>query len=115
MDMKALEWSPGPPDTAPAEYVPVIVIGAGQAGLSVGYHLSRKGVPFLILDAGARIGDSWRTRWDSLRLFTPARFDGLDGMPFPAPAGSFPSKDQMADYLAHYARRFGLPVRSGLR
>ena len=69
----------------------------------------------MILDANAHVGDSWRSRWDSLRLFTPARFDGLDGMPFPAPAGSFPAKDQMADYLAAYARRFSLPVRSGMR
>ena len=61
----------------------VIVIGAGQAGLSVGYHLARRGLPFVILDANDRIGDAWRQRWDSLRLFTPARYDGLDGMPFP--------------------------------
>jgi len=113
--MKALELSSGRAAAAPAEYVPVIVVGGGQAGLSAGYHLARKGVPFLILDASARIGDSWRARWDSLRLFTPARFDGLDGMRFPAPAGSFPNKDQMADYLAAYARRFALPVRNGLR
>jgi putative flavoprotein involved in K+ transport len=113
--MKALELSPGRSHAAPAEYVPVIVIGGGQAGLSVGYHLARRGVPFVILDAGAEVGDSWRARWDSLRLFTPAQFDGLDGMPFPAPAGSFPTKDQMADYLAAYARRFSLPIRNGAR
>src|SRR5437868_4146184 len=77
----------------------VIVIGAGQAGLSAGYHLMRQGLRFLILDANARIGDSWRHRWDSLKLFTPARLDSLDGMPFPAPPDSFPTKDQMADYL----------------
>jgi putative flavoprotein involved in K+ transport len=94
---------------------PVIVIGAGQAGLSVGYHLAKRGVPFVILDAHARVGDAWRTRWDSLRLFSPAQFDGLDGMPFPAPAGSFPTKDQMADYLEAYARRFALPVRTNIR
>jgi putative flavoprotein involved in K+ transport len=94
------------------ERVDVVVIGGGQAGLSVGRHLARLGVPFVILDASAQIGDSWRHRWDSLRLFSPAQFDGLDGMPFPAPAGTFPSKDQMADYLAAYARRFALPVES---
>jgi putative flavoprotein involved in K+ transport len=96
----------------------VIVIGAGQAGLSVGYHLARRGldlVDFVILDAGARVGDSWRKRWDSLRLFTPARFDGLDGMRFPAPPSSFPTKDQMADYLEAYAARFRLPVRTEVR
>lgn len=93
----------------------VIVIGAGQAGLSVGHHLARLGIRFVILDAHARVGDSWRTRWDSLRLFTPARFNGLDGMPFPAPPFSFPTKDEMADYLESYARRFQLPVRTGVR
>ena len=62
----------------------VIVIGAGQAGLSVGYELKRRGLSFRILDAHARVGDAWRQRWDSLRLFTPARYDGLPGMPFPA-------------------------------
>lgn len=93
----------------------VIVIGAGQAGLSVGYHLARSGVRFLILDANERVGDSWRNRWDSLRLFTPAQFDGLDGMPFPAPRNYFPTKDEMANYLEVYARHFRLPVRSGVR
>ena len=97
------------------ERVNTIVIGGGQTGLSAGYHLARRGVPFVILDAGARVGDSWRQRWDSLRLFTPARFAGLDGMPFPAPPFSFPTKDAMADYLESYARRFSLPVRPGVR
>lgn len=93
----------------------VIVIGGGQAGLSVGYHLQRSGLSFLILDAAARVGDSWRERWDSLRLFTPAWLDGLDGMPFPLNPDEFPSKDQMADYLEAYAERFALPLRSGAR
>ena len=92
---------------------PVVIVGGGQAGLSVGYHLARRGIDFVILDGAARTGDSWRRRWDSLRLFTPAHLDGLDGMPFPAPAGSFPTKDQMADYLENYARHFALPVRHG--
>ncbi|HET9948450.1 MAG TPA: NAD(P)-binding domain-containing protein [Longimicrobiales bacterium] len=100
---------------SPAERVSTVVVGAGQAGLSVGYHLSRMGLPFVILNADERIGDVWRRRWDSLRLFTPARFDGLDGMPFPAPPHSFPTKDEMADYLEAYARRFGLPVRGNAR
>jgi putative flavoprotein involved in K+ transport len=85
--------------TAGAEHVETMIIGGGQAGLSVGYHLARLDRPFVILDAADRIGDTWRRRWDSLRLFTPARFDGLDGMAFPAPANSFPTKDEMADYL----------------
>jgi putative flavoprotein involved in K+ transport len=93
----------------------VVVIGAGQAGLSVGYHLKRSGVRFVILDANSRVGDAWRNRWDSLRLFTPARFDSLDGMPFPAPARYFPTKDEMGDYLERYARNFDLPVRTGMR
>lgn len=93
----------------------VIVIGAGQAGLSVGYHLRRLGVRFAIFEANERIGDVWRRRWDSLRLFTPAKFDGLDGMRFPAPPDSFPTKDEMADYLEAYADRFDLPVFCGMR
>ena len=101
-------------DTAPYE-TSTIVIGAGQAGLSVGYHLSRLGLPFVILDAGKRIGDPWRHRWDSLRLFTPAAYDGLHGMRFPAPPHYFPTKDEMADYLEGYAKKFDLPVRLGMR
>ena len=98
-----------------SERVQTVIIGGGQAGLSAGYHLSRRGFPFVILDANQRIGDSWRARWDSLRLFTPARYDSLPGMPFPAPPQSFPTKNQMADYLESYAKRFDLPVRSGVR
>ena len=93
----------------------VAVIGAGQTGLSVGYHLRQRGVPFVILEADPRVGDVWRRRWDSLKLFTPARFDGLVGWPFPAPRHSFPTKDEMADYLESYARKFELPVQGGVR
>ncbi len=92
-----------------------IVIGGGQAGLSVGYYLARQGRPFVILDASQRVGDVWRARWDSLRLFTPALFDGLAGMPFPAPPFSFPTKNEMADYLEAYAGHFQLPIRHGTR
>ncbi|MBO0687928.1 MAG: FAD-dependent oxidoreductase, partial [Candidatus Dormibacteraeota bacterium] len=70
-------------------HIETVIVGGGQAGLSVGYHLARHGRPFVILDAGRRVGDSWRNRWDSLRLFTPARADGLDGMPFPGPGDRF--------------------------
>jgi putative flavoprotein involved in K+ transport len=97
------------------EYVETVVIGGGQAGLSVGYYLARQHRPFAILDANERIGDAWRKRWDSLRLFTPARYDGLEGLPFPAPAVSFPTKNEMADYLESYAARFDLPVRTGVK
>jgi putative flavoprotein involved in K+ transport len=95
--------------------IQTIVIGGGQAGLAAGYHLAKRGLPFLILDANARVGDAWRLRWDSLRLFTPARYAGLPGMRFPAPGSSFPNKQQVADYLFEYARRFRLPVRNSVR
>jgi putative flavoprotein involved in K+ transport len=95
--------------------IQTIVIGGGQAGLSVGYHLAQRGLPFAILDANERIGDSWRHRWDSLRLFTPARYNGLVGMPFPAPPHSFPTKDEMGDYLEAYAAHFDLAVQTGVK
>jgi putative flavoprotein involved in K+ transport len=98
-----------------SEYVDTVIIGGGQAGFATGYHLTKRGVSFVILDANERIGDSWRKRWDSLRLFTPARYDGLPGWRFPAPAVSFPTKDAMADYLEAYAARFDLPVRTGVK
>jgi putative flavoprotein involved in K+ transport len=100
---------------AAEERIDTVVVGGGQAGLAVGYHLAKQGVPFVILDANERVGDSWRRRWDSLRLFTPARFDGLPGMPFPERPHVFPTKDQMGDYLEAYAERFTLPVRTGVR
>lgn len=96
------------------ERLDTVVIGAGQAGLATAYHLRRLGVPSEILDEQARVGDAWRTRWDSLRLFTPAWVDGLPGMPFPADPWSFPTKDEMAEYLEAYADRFDLTVRTGV-
>lgn len=96
------------------ERIDTLVIGGGQAGLSVGYHLARRGVPFVIVDANPRVGDAWRNRWDSLRLFTPNRFNGLPGMRFPGPRWGFPSKDEFADYLESYADRFELAVRTGV-
>jgi putative flavoprotein involved in K+ transport len=92
-----------------------VIVGGGQAGLSVGYHLARRKRQFVILDAGERVGDAWRSRWDSLRVFTPARYSGLPGWPFPGPRFSYPGKDALADYLEAYAERFELPVRSGVR
>jgi putative flavoprotein involved in K+ transport len=88
-----------------------IIIGAGQAGLAAGYYLGRTGSRFLILDAGEAIGESWRRRWDSLRLFTPARYNALPGMPFPGDPYALPGKDDVAAYLQEYAHRFELPVR----
>jgi putative flavoprotein involved in K+ transport len=95
------------------EIFDTVVIGGGQAGLAVGYYLKKRGRSFVILDANERIGGSWRTRtWNSLRLFTPARYDGLPGWPFPAPGWSYPTAREAADYLEAYAARFDLPVRT---
>ena len=91
------------------------VIGGSQAGLAVGYYLKQHGLPFVILDENDRIGDAWRKRWDSLRLFTPGRYDGLPGMPFPGSASAYPTKDQTADYLEAYAHEFELPFRTGVK
>ena len=88
----------------------VVVIGSGQSGLAAGYYLQAAGKRIIILDSNARVGDNWRSRWDSLHLFTPARHDGLPGWPFPAPRWSFPSKDAMGDYLEAYVQHFSLPV-----
>ena len=88
-----------------------VVIGGGQAGLAVGYFLARQGENFIILDKNSQIGDAWRCRWESLRLFTPSQFDSLPGMAFPTPKNYFPSKDEVAEYLEEYARQFNLPVR----
>ena len=89
----------------------VIVIGGSQAGLAIGYHLARSGARFAILDAGADIGHAWRSRWDSLKLFTPAQYSGLPGMAFPAPKDTYPLKDDVGSYLMSYASRFDLPVK----
>ena len=89
----------------------VLVIGGGQAGLAMGYHLAQSGRSFQIVDAGAEIGGTWRSRWDSLRLFTSGRYDNLPGLPFPAGPDTYPGKDDVASYLQAYAAKFGLPVR----
>jgi putative flavoprotein involved in K+ transport len=97
------------------QHLETVVVGGGQAGLAVGYYLARAGRSFVILDANERVGDPWRHRWDSLRLFTPARYCGLPGQRFPGPAGFAPTKDVVADYLESYVERFHLPVRTGIR
>jgi putative flavoprotein involved in K+ transport len=94
-----------------AEHTDVIVIGGSQAGLVAGYHLKRAGIRFLILDAGYQVGQAWRSRWDSLTLFTTARYSTLPGLDFPGHPEHFPNKDEMADYLAGYADTFQLPIR----
>jgi putative flavoprotein involved in K+ transport len=92
-----------------------VIIGGGQAGLATAYHLTRRGLPFVILDENDRVGAAWRNRWDSLKLFTPGRYSSLPGMPCPVQSRSFPGKDDMSDYLQAYVDRFGLPVRTGFK
>lgn len=92
-----------------------VVIGAGQAGLAAGYHLAAAKLRFEILEQSPRVGEGWRCRWDSLRLFTPAQHDGLPGLPFPAPRNTYPGKEKFAAYLENYAAHFDLPVRTGIR
>jgi len=92
-----------------------VVIGGSQAGLAIGYFLKKRSLPFVILDENERIGNAWRKRWDALRLFTPARYNGLPGMPFPRRPWAYPTKDEIAGYLEAYARAFELPVRTGVK
>jgi putative flavoprotein involved in K+ transport len=89
----------------------VAVIGGSQAGLAVGYHLAQRGLSFVILDAGSETGLMWRSRWDSLALFTPAQYSGLPGKAFPMPKDTYPSKDDVVTYLQSYVSAFDLPVR----
>ena len=101
--------------TTGARDIETVVIGAGQAGLSAGYHLRKKGREFVILDSYERVGDNWRCHWDSLRLYSPALAEALPGMKFPAARTTYPTKDQMADFLETYCATFDLPVRGGVR
>ena len=93
------------------QHIETLIIGAGQAGLATGYHLTRRGREVLIVDANGRIGDNWRSHYDSLKLYSPARFDGLPGMDFPGDPWHFPGKDEVADFLERYAVEMELPVR----
>ena len=94
--------------------VETVIVGGGQTGLMAGYYLAKQGRPFVILDANERVGDAWRNRWDSLRLFTPAIFSHLPGVKLDMPNWSFATKDELADYFEAYAERFELPVRNGV-
>jgi len=97
------------------ERIETVIIGAGQAGLATGYHLQRLGRQFVILDGNRSVGDNWRQQWDTLLLYSPAKYDGLPGTPFPAKPWSYPGKDQVADFLASYAAQWRLPVRLNTR
>jgi putative flavoprotein involved in K+ transport len=93
----------------------VAVIGGSQAGLAMAWHLTRQNLRFVVLEAGPEVGQVWRSRWDSLTLFTPAQYDALPGMPFPGRADTYPGKDPVAGYLQAYADTFHLPVRVNAR
>ncbi|WP_051420679.1 flavin-containing monooxygenase [Paenarthrobacter nicotinovorans] len=95
-------------------YLDTVIVGGGQAGLALAYWLAKEGRNFLIVDQNPRPGDAWRQRWDSLKLFTPAKYDRLPGWPFPGDRLAFPTKDQLADYLEDYVRRFDLPFLAGV-
>jgi len=93
----------------------VVVVGGGQAGLAIGYFLAEQGRDFTILEAAQEPGAAWRERWDSLKLFTPARYDSLPGVAFPGDPDRYPLRDEVAAYLADYARHFELPVELNSR
>ncbi len=95
----------------------VLVIGGGQAGLAMGYHLKQAGYRFLIVERNPHVGDSWRNRYDSLVLFTPRAYNALPGLPLPGDPDGYPAKDEIADYLERYADHFDLPVltQTGIR
>src|SRR5919202_6164741 len=98
-----------------AERYEVAIVGAGQAGLALGYLLARQGRRFAILEAGPSVGTAWRERWDSLLLFTPRRYDSLPGLAFPGDPDGYPTRDEVVAYLERYAERFELPIELGSR
>ena len=109
--MTARNDGPAGPGVPGDELLDVVVVGGSQAGLAIAWHLAKQNLRFVVLDAAPEIGHTWSSRWDSLRLFTPAQYDGLPGMPFPGPPDTYPGKDAVAGYLKAYAAAFDLPVR----
>ena len=101
----------GHEEPAPGERYEVVVVGAGQAGLAIGRELARAGRRSVILEAARLRGAAWRERWDSLVLFTPRRYSGLPGLPFPGEPDGYPTRDEVVAYLERYASTFELPVR----
>ena len=112
---QTLDQRTAPEITSSVTYVDVLVVGAGQAALALAHHLNDTRHSYLLVDAAPQIGHSWRSRWDSLHLFTPSEHDALPGMPFPAAPGTYPSKDDVADYLRDYAEAFAIPTRLNTR
>jgi putative flavoprotein involved in K+ transport len=102
-------------DPAGGQRLDMVVVGGSQAGLAMAWHLAQQGLRFVVLEAGSEVGQVWRSRWDSLKLFTPAQYDALPGMAFPAPADTYPTKDPVADYLQAYVAAFDLPVQLNAR
>jgi putative flavoprotein involved in K+ transport len=102
-------------ETVGDQHLDVVVIGGSQSGLAMAWHLQRQGLDFVVLEAAPELGHVWRSRWDTLKLFTPSQYDALPGLAFPAPADTYPTKDPVADYLQAYASAFNLPVRLNAR
>src|SRR6478609_1960034 len=94
----------------PTSTYEVVVVGAGQAGLAIGYLLRRQGRRFVILERAGQIAPAWRERWDSLTLFTPRRYSALPGLPFPGDPDGYPARDEVITYLERYAKTFDLPI-----
>src|SRR5947209_6668564 len=110
------EWHENQPVSANGivdDDLEVIVVGGGQAGLAIGYFLAQQGRNVAILEAAEERAAAWRSRWDSLKLFTPARYSGLPGLPFPGDPDSYPGRDDVVAYLTEYVRHFALPVVLG--
>lgn len=104
-----------PPVASDGQPIDVVEVGGGQAALAAAWELTRHGLRYLVLEAAGQLGNAWRSRWESLRLFTPAEYDALPGMPFPARAGPYPGKEAVADYLQAYAAAFDVPVQLNAR